>query len=248
MTIPDFQFLPPVIAHRGAGCDAPENTLAAFRAVPALGASWIETDVKLTQDGTPILFHDDTLDRTTNGKGNVADMVWADLQKLDAGSWFSPSFADQRVPLLAEAVRYFLDNNLRLNLELKPCPGRTRATVMVALIEMAKLWPHDHASPLISSFDIEALAIAAQLHPDWPRGLLLDKWREDWGGLMRKVTARSLHMKEDQLTQDRVQQLVSAEVPVLAYTVNDPARAKELLHWGVAAVFTDKPGDLIRAL
>ncbi len=248
MSAADFLFLPPVIAHRGVRSQAPENTLAAFKKAREEGILWIETDIKLTHDGVPVLMHDDTLDRTTSGKGPVADMHWAEMGKLDAGSWFNPSFAEERVPLLAEALRYTLDNNMRINLELKPCPGRTQATVMVTLIEAAKIWPHDYPPPLISSFDTEALVIASRLHPDWPRGLLLDDWHDDWRDRLSKANADSIHMKADVLSAERMHQFVKAEVPVLAYTVNDPLRAKELLHWGVRAVFSDNPKEIAKAL
>ena len=243
-----LQFTPPVIAHRGARAQAPENTLSSLKGAKEAGASWVEVDVKLTHDGFPILMHDDTLDRTTSGHGAVADMKWAELQKLDAGSWFNSQFAKEPVPSLSAAINCVLEAHLRINLEIKPCPGRTQATVMVTMIEMAKIWPADHPPPLISSFDIEALIIASRLHPDWPRGLLLSDWHEDWSDLARKVGASSIHMNEKSLTAERIRHLRAAGLPLLAYTVNDPLRAKELLHAGVSAVFSDNPGEIIRAL
>ncbi|MFY9287382.1 MAG: glycerophosphodiester phosphodiesterase [Alphaproteobacteria bacterium] len=248
MPVFNFTFLPPVIAHRGVRSEAPENTMAAFAKVAASGASWIETDVKLTHDGVPILMHDDTVNRTTNGKGAVADLTWDDIQKLDAGSWFNPGFAGEPVPLLIDALRFVLDHNLRINLELKPCPGRTQATTMITLIEMMKIWPHNYPPPLLSSFDVEALTIASRLHPDWPRGLLLDEWHADWPELVSKTVASTINLNASLITQQRMRQLLQADLPILAYTVNDPLRAKELLHWGVTAVFSDNPREIIKAL
>jgi glycerophosphoryl diester phosphodiesterase len=241
-------FRPPVIAHRGARAKAPENTLAAIRQAHEDGATWFETDVKLMRDGVPILMHDDTLEYTTSGTGNVADMDWAEMQTLDAGSWFGADFKDQRIPQLADALRYAAESRMRVNLEIKPCPGRTRATAMVTLIEAAKLWPIDAPPPLISSFDIEALIVAAGLHPEWPRGLLLEKWREDWQDIAQKTKANTIHLDERELTQKRMDRFAQARMPVLAYTVNDVVRAKELLRWGAKAVFSDDPGKLIPAL
>jgi glycerophosphoryl diester phosphodiesterase len=244
----NLDFIPPVIAHRGARVRAPENTMAAFKAAREDGARWIETDVKLTSDGVPILMHDDTLDRTTDGHGSVADMSWAEIKNLDAGAWFSPAFKGTRVATLVELLIFARDTNMRLNLELKPCPGRTQATVMVALIEAAKLWPDTAPPPLISSFDIDALSIAAQLHPEWPRGLLLDEWREDWRELASLVQATTINLNADLLTPARIAALREANKPILAYTVNDAARAKALLQSGVQAVFSDNPAALIGAL
>lgn len=243
-----FLFQPPVIAHRGARTKAPENTMAAFRETVAEGIQWIETDVKLTHDGVPILIHDDTLDRTTSGQGPVADMVWSDMKNLDAGSWFNPAFASERVPHLADVLHYVLDHNLHLNLELKPCPGRTQVTVMVTLIEAAKIWSPDREPPLISSFNVDALIIASRLHPDWPRGLLMDEWQENWPELVKNVDAATLNLNADMLTQENIQHFKESGLPLLAYTVNDPVRAKELLHWGVTAVFSDNPQEIIKAL
>jgi glycerophosphoryl diester phosphodiesterase len=248
MSLLSYPFQPPVIAHRGARGSAPENTLAAYKRAKEEGAVWVETDVKLTHDGVPILMHDDELDRTTNGKGLVADMPWSEFQKLDAGGWFDPQFSGERVPALSEFLAFVFAQNLRVNLELKPCPGRTQATAMVTLIEAAKVWPHSAPPPLISSFDVEALVIASGLHPEWPRGLLLEEWSEDWGDLVRRTKADAIHVDEEILTKGRVDAFLQARLPVLAFTVNDPARMKELLHWGVTAVFTDHPGQLIKAL
>jgi glycerophosphoryl diester phosphodiesterase len=245
---PDLHWAPPVIGHRGACASAPENTLAAFRRAYDQGVTWIETDVKLTHEGIPILMHDDMLDRTTSGKGLVADTTWAVMQKLDAGRWFGPSFIGETVPQLAEGLRFVIERNMRINLELKPCPGRAQATTMVALIETAKLWPDDRPPPLISSFDITALTIASGLHPEWPRALALDEWRDDWAGLVRQTGAAALTINAGILTRARIGVLAEARLPILAYTVNEPAQAKELLQWGVSAVFSDDPQAIIKAL
>jgi glycerophosphoryl diester phosphodiesterase len=248
MSLPRLDFIPPVIAHRGARIRAPENTIASFRAAREDGALWIETDIKLTSDGTPILMHDNLLDRTTNGRGDVAAMAWKDMQNLDAGAWFSPSFKNTRIPTLAQLLAFARESGTRLNLELKPCPGRTQATVMVALIEAAKLWPESAPVPLISSFDVEALSLAAQLHPGWPRGLLLDQWRNDWPVLAAKTQASMVTISDEIATPEHIAVLNAARMSVLVYTVNDPARAKSLLNGGVQAVFSDNPAEILRSL
>lgn len=243
-----LKFASPVIAHRGASALAPENTLAAFERAHEDGCLWIESDVKLTYDGIPILMHDETLERTTNGIGLVADMKWNELQKLDAGSWFDPAYTQEPIPHLDELLTFIIDHNMRLNLELKPCTGRTKATVMVALIELTKIWPDNFPVPLVSSFDMEALTIAANLHPECPRGLLLEKWEDDWVDRAQQIGASSIHIDEKDLTRDQIEKLVESPYVILTYTVNNPARAKELLHWGVSAVFSDNPGEILKYL
>jgi glycerophosphoryl diester phosphodiesterase len=247
--MPDRQinFFPPFIAAGGACIRAPENTMASFAAAREDGAGWIEADVKLTADGIAILMHDDTLDRTTNGRGNVADMTWAQMRDLDAGSWFAPSFTGTRVPALAELLAFARATGMRLNLEIKPCPGRARATTIVALIEIAKAWPEAALPPLISSFDIEALTVAAQLHPGWPRGLLLAQWREDWREVMTLTRATTLNINADLLTPERLAILRQTHVPMLAWNVSDAAQARDLFAGGVKAVFCDDPAQLLKA-
>src|SRR5271170_5918738 len=110
MTFPIPDFRPPFIAHRGARADAPENTLSSLMFARDEGAAWVEFDVKITSDGVPILLHDDTLDRTTNGSGIVADKMWAEIKTLDAGNSFDARFKGERVPHLAEALRCVLDS------------------------------------------------------------------------------------------------------------------------------------------
>ena len=222
--------------------------MSAFIAAHADGVRWIETDVKLSSDGMPLLMHDDTLERTTNGQGLVAETSWAEMEALDAGSWFSPAFAGERVPRLADLLVFARDAEMRLNLELKPCPGRTQATTMVAMIEIAKIWADATLRPLISSFDVEALIIASQLHPGWPRGLMLEEWREDWHDLVTLTRATTLHLKADLVTPERLALLRETNLPILCYGIQDDFQAQRLLHSGIRAVFSDHPAETLRTL
>src|SRR5438034_7470028 len=114
------------IAHRGASARAPENTLAAFTEAVRLGANAIELDVHLTADGVPVVIHDATVERTTNGRGEVAAMTSKDLRRLDAGAWFSSRFRGERIPTLEESLE-FARGRCALNIEIKePGGGRGR--------------------------------------------------------------------------------------------------------------------------
>lgn len=241
-------FQPPVIAHRGAGLDAPENTLASIYEAKAQGAHWIEFDVKITYDGIPILMHDDTLERTTDGQGLVAEATWDSLKTLDAGSSFDPRFKGEKIPSLAEVIGAVLEHEMSVVIELKPCPGRAKATTMVTMIEIAKLWPDREDLPVISSFDQECLEIAAQLEPHWPRCVLMDHWDLTWRERIDHVGAKAICVHEEQLTQARVQEMIGYKVPLLAYTVQRPERAKELLDWGVSAVYAGCPRAILDCL
>src|SRR4030095_11333732 len=110
---------PLIIGHRGASAVAPENTLAAFREAIAVGADGIEFDVRLTHDGVPVVIHDSTLRRTGGLSRRVGDMTWSEVAKVDVGSWFSKSFANECVPSLAELFTLFQSNNGNLYLEMK---------------------------------------------------------------------------------------------------------------------------------
>src|SRR5207253_7001378 len=119
---------PRYIAHRGAGKLAPENTLAAMRAGYARGYRMVEFDVKLSGDGVAFLLHDDTLDRTTSGRGRADALSWSELSKLDAGRWHSPVFAGEALPTFAQVVQWSIGNGVACNVELKPVPGFERVT------------------------------------------------------------------------------------------------------------------------
>jgi glycerophosphoryl diester phosphodiesterase len=108
-----------VSAHRGASGYAPENTFAAFRLANELGADMVELDVHLTADEQLVVLHDDTLERTTMGRGYVRDHTWAEIAALDAGAWYAPEFAGERVPLLDEALDWASDAQMPLSIELK---------------------------------------------------------------------------------------------------------------------------------
>ncbi|MDD3028905.1 MAG: glycerophosphodiester phosphodiesterase family protein [Alphaproteobacteria bacterium] len=245
MDVQHIDFTPPVIAHRGAPLCAPENSLESFIAAHQAGSRWVEADVKLTSDGIPIVFHDDTLERTTSGSGTVADTPWSIIQRLDAGSWFSPTFSKVRVLTLFDLLSFCAKTSMRLVLELRPSPGRTRATAMVALIEASKSWGEETPPPLVSSFDMDALMIAAQLRPDWPRSLFLNEWDDNWLSMAILTQASALSFNETVLTPERLERINAAPFPILAHTVNNPSRAKELLGQGIKAVFSDNVSALL---
>ncbi|MBY0460064.1 MAG: hypothetical protein K2V38_22335, partial [Gemmataceae bacterium] len=238
--------LPRLIGHRGARESAPENTLASIRAAARQGATWVEVDVALTRDGMPVVLHDETLERTTSGTGALADIDWADLRHLDAGSWFDPEFAGARVPSFEALLNLALALGLGLNAEIKPTPGRGAETAEAALNTLKRRWPADRPL-LVSSFEPECLDVARTLAPDIPRGYLLWDAPADWAAIADRVGAATLNVEHERQSADSVAEYRATGRPVLAYTVNDAARARTLFGWGVSAVFTDAPGRLAEA-
>ena len=238
--------LPRIIAHRGSPRNAPENTLASFRAAAAEGATWVEFDAALTADGRPVIFHDDALDRTTDGAGLLNDTSFDVLQGLDAGGWFARKFAGEMVPTLEEGLELFAELGLSFNMEIKPAAGREVETAQAALAVARQCWPTDRPTPLISSFSRVAVATAREDQPGWPRGMLFDRLPEDWRAVAGQLEAFNLGLNQRYLRESDVAAIREAGYRLAVYTVNDPAQAEQFFAWGVNAIFTDIPGPMLQ--
>lgn len=233
------------IAHRGAGKLAPENTLAAFQCGASHGYRMFECDVRLSRDGVAFLLHDDTLERTTNGRGLAGERDWHELARLDAGRRHRTGAAPTPLPTLEAVARYCLRSGSLLNIEIKPAPGVEALTGAVVGRLASQLWPGTAPPPLLTSFSIEALHNAAEAAPELPRGLLLDRLRPDWLETALAlgcvaVTCHHAHWRKTAVAQAR-----SAGLRTVSYTVNSMARAQRLLDWGVDSLITDRV-DLFR--
>ncbi len=232
---------PPIIGHRGAAGLAPENTLASFRQAAGLGAKMVEFDVRLSADNQPVVFHDDTLDRTSTGRGALAAQTLAQLKRLDAGAWFSPRFAGETIPTLDEVLALCLDLGLMVNLEIKPDCGREIQTARIALGQAQSLWPATQPAPLISSFTRDCLSVAQEIAPDWPRALLVDRIPADWKNATQSYDCRCIHANHRELESGQVAEALSSGLLVSAYTVNDLHLQRQLWQMGVSSIFTDLP-------
>lgn len=229
---------PHIVAHRGGGKLAPENTLAAIDTGARFGHTMIEFDVKLSQDGQIFLLHDDNLERTSNGWGMAGRLPWSDLLQVDAGSWFSRDFKGEPLPLLSQVAQRCREHGMMANIEIKPTTGTGPLTGKTVALAARELWA-DMTPPLLSSFDIDALEAAQEAVPELPRGLLLDEWRDDWRALTTQLGCVSIHLNHRLLDEARIAALKDAGLRILVYTVNKPARAAELLRAGVDSICTD---------
>jgi glycerophosphoryl diester phosphodiesterase len=228
------------IAHRGAGKLAPENTLAAFRTGAAHGWRAFECDVKLSRDGVPFLLHDDSLDRTTNRSGLAAEFDWAELSRLDAGSWHSRAFAGEPLASLEAVARFVLRNGHALNVELKPNPGQEWDTGHAVGLACLDLWRDSRLPPpLLSSFKPESLHGARQGAPALPRALLLDTLWPGWFDRVRELECVAVVTHHPLMDAALVEQLHGAGLRALCYTVNQPADARRLLGLGVDGLISD---------
>jgi glycerophosphoryl diester phosphodiesterase len=223
-------------AHRGASVEAPENTLAAFALALEAGADGIEMDIHLSADGVPVVIHDDTLERTTDGLGPVGAWTVAGLSALDAGSWFAPEFAGESVPTLEETLR-LLGGRLRLNLEVKePRAG-------LAVLKLLRAYPQ--ADAVISSFDYGVLVQLRQAVADLPLAVLHSSgnWRV---ALARAeaLQACAFHPQADQISRPLLAACRCLQLPVFPWTVDSASQARSLARTGVAGLFTNDPAGL----
>ncbi|MDD2740893.1 MAG: glycerophosphodiester phosphodiesterase [Rhodocyclaceae bacterium] len=225
--------LPRWFAHRGGGSLAPENTLAGIRLAARLGFKAVEFDVMLSGDGTPVLIHDETLEGTTDGVGNVCATPDAVLFALDAGD-------GEPIPRFAEAALLCRQLGLVANVEIKPATGFERSTAEIVARMTGELWRDAPVPPLISSFSLEALEIARDLAPQIRRGILYEAVPADWLAEMQRLQAVSLHGDADLLTDQVLAEAKAEGIPVLCYTVNAENQAKNLLSRGVSGMFTDR--------
>ncbi|WP_026459913.1 glycerophosphoryl diester phosphodiesterase [Schaalia suimastitidis] len=237
---------PKIYAHRGASSLAPENTIAAFAKALEVGATRFEFDVDVMGDGTLLVIHDDTLDRTTDGSGDYYSKSYADLRRLDAGKWFSSVYRFERVPELADVITFAQRNAMRMNLEIKPCMGgpQLRDTLLENLVVAVR--NVDTSDFLVSSFDHDMLARFHQARPDVSLGWLFVREGQPgpiWQEGAPSLQCAAIHPPLDGLTEAEVAQMKDAGFAVNVWTVNDVETARRLASWGVDGIFTDRPQD-----
>jgi len=239
-----------VIAHRGASGVAPENTMAAFQRAVEMGAGFIETDLQLSRDARLVALHDDTLDRTTNGHGPVSGKTLEELRKLDAGAWFAKGpatrgdFAGERIPTIEEVLAFGREKDIGLYLELKPRgPSGAELAIVGTLRASGEI-----GRSVVLSFDSGSLMRVRQFEPLLATGFLYSKRLSD--GVARAVSAgaRQLLPRADRITPALVAEAHRNDLKVVAWTVNDRAKMKEMMSAGVDGIITNYPDELMALL
>jgi glycerophosphoryl diester phosphodiesterase len=231
---------PSLIAHRGGGTNAPENTLAAIRTGHAMGYRGVEFDVMLAAASVPVLMHDDTVRRTTNGEGHVPDLTVEALGALDAGAWHSAPFTGEPVPTFAAAAKLCIELGLFANVEIKPHVGYEAETGRVAALAAREHWLGVADKPLLSSFSVDSLRTAQAAAPELKRGYLVGTIPANWKDTMQELGCVALHCNHRNLTAVLAKEVKDAGYGLFCYTVNDVERAKLIQSWGVDAFCTDK--------
>lgn len=224
-------------AHRGASALAPENTLAAFQKAVDLGCEWIETDLRLTSDGFPVLIHDETLERTTSGAGRVGDITLGRLLALDAGGWFSRNFRGERVPSLEEALQWGR-HRCSFNLEIKE---EERIDQLVSHLGRRFRKHQALDGILFSSFHAGALRRIRAAIPSARLGWLASKHTRGLSALNRAVGLAALHPKERLVTRRLIRRCHRLGLATHVWVVNRPRRIREMEQLGVDGVMTDDP-------
>ena len=236
---------PKIIAHRGASTLAPENTIAAFAKASEIGARWCECDVGVMADGTLLVIHDDTVDRTTNSSGSWDSWGYGELRRLDAGAWFSPTYRFERIPELADVVSFANATQTSFNIELKRRAAGKRRDTLVENLEVALQSFKNKSGLLISSFDHELLSAVRQAMPELPLAWLCtpaevraESWRE-----ASQIECTAIHPCGQDLTEADVHEMLDAGFDVNVWTVNTLEDARKAAQWGVTGIFTDRVQD-----
>jgi glycerophosphoryl diester phosphodiesterase len=254
------------VAHRGYSAIAPENTLPALAAAALAGATFVEFDVRTTADGVPVIIHDRTVDRTTDGRGAVWELTFDEVRAFDAGSWFSPAYAETRVPLLAEVLDLLRPHaasadvlapdaaaagvtapastgaGVELLLEIKPPATLEQVKVVLGMVADRDLL----GRTVVQSLDPGIVALVREAAPEVRRGLLRLAFAEDTVPLATELDVVCCNPSVADVLGDpeTVARLSDAGVAIMPWTANDIAQWPGLVEAGVAGLITDRTGEL----
>lgn len=228
-----------IFAHRGFSGMYPENTMLAFQKAYEVGCDGIELDVQLTKDEVLVIMHDETIDRTTNGKGNIRDYTYEELCQFDCCGNFPGMFEFQRIPTLREYLEWVKPTGLLTNIELKNSVYYYR-NLEEKVIEMVReLQMEDKI--IFSSFNLVSMVKCKQLIPEIPMGFLMETRMDNMGQFAKDNHIEYHHPDLTYLTKDMVEECHSQGVGVNVWTVNKKKQMKKLAKWKVDGIFTNYP-------
>lgn len=231
-----------VASHRGDSASAPENTLPAVQSAIAGGFPYVEVDVVLTEDGHPVLMHDRTVNRTTNGRGRIAELTLAEVRALDAGSWFDPAFAGTRVPTLEEFLDVLAASESKALIELKGVWDADAAARFASAVVARGL----ERNVAVASFDTRTLAHISTASSVIYRLAIFRALPDDVVAAARTMGVRGIVAREKAVIArpEIVDELHAQGMRVVVYTLNDGAQWLEATDLGVDGIVTDDPGSL----
>ncbi|MCL9774253.1 glycerophosphoryl diester phosphodiesterase [Vibrio methylphosphonaticus] len=228
-------------AHRGVSSMAPENTLAAFNLAKQYNCDWVELDVQLSADNIPMVIHDKTVDRCSDGSGLVSQMTRQELQQLDVGSWFDSQYNNEKIPTLSEVLTLAKENGTKVNIEIKRYPGDE----VFELCDQIKNVIDSHeialSDLLFSSFDNSILKYLGVILPDIKRGQLWQSIPDNAVDQLLEIEAYSVHCDYRYLSKEQAVDIKRLGYELYCYTPNIPSEVAEYWGWGVDMMITDKP-------
>lgn len=226
---------PTVMAHRGLSADAPENTLYAFSDAISVGADFIELDVQQTRDGVLVVMHDSNLKRTTGVNKDIWDVDYADIQNLDAGSWFDPAYANARIPTLEETLQ-FVDKRAKLNIEIKPTKHGSD-TLEQDVAELITQYQYTDAC-YVTSFSYGSLKKVKEANPEIRTGYLMSV---AYGQFYSLKYADAFSLNKVFVTSQVVNAAHQQGKQIFAWTVNGMSEVRSLCNLHVDSIITDDP-------
>ena len=240
--------LPKLIGHRGVKDLCPENTLESIVRAYEIGLSFVEIDVKISKDKLPILLHDDTLDRTTNGSGFAIDYDYEYIKKLDAGKFFYKKNTNIFVPKLEDILNYCITNNGNLNIELKPNKNFEKENTY----QIYKLTKNiNQIDIFFSSFDMISILEISKLYPQSIRSFLLDDFKEynidDLISISINHDLKICGLNIDLVTADIIKKIKESNMAITVYSDKNInlSSANDIFSIGVDSIFVDNPLDLL---
>ena len=233
-----------ICAHRGLSEVFPENSLAAFNGARQIGVNWIETDVQVLADGVLVLFHDETLQRTSSLQGRLCDLTWPQFKHVDIGSWKSEDFSSERPLRMADLLEWQQSLHGAPNIvwEIKIAPGKTLESVTKIADEVCSQLKSSEADRYcVTSFNRDFLREARRLNPTSPMALSSITLPKDWREFCDEYHMQALHLDGSAITKRVVHDIKSTGRDVRCFTINERKHAQHLFEWGVDMIFTDDP-------
>lgn len=227
-----------IFAHRGSKGNRPENTLSAFREALSLDIEGIELDVHMTKDNQLVVIHDETVNRTTNGKGFVKGLTLYEIKQLDAGSWFSKEYEGEKIPTLSEVLELVQPSNFKLNIELKNDVFAYEGIEEVVLNEVERY--SYTANVILSSFNHYSIRKCLELNPTLETGVLFMEGLYHPWEYAKYVGATSIHVFEPAAAY-YVQRQEANRIPIRTFTVNNDDQIAFFIKNHIDAIFTDYP-------
>ncbi|KXI22761.1 glycerophosphodiester phosphodiesterase family protein [Photobacterium sanguinicancri] len=234
-----------ISGHRGARALAPENTLAGIKKAAECGATWVEMDVQLSADRVPVMIHDKTVNRCTNGRGSVGKMSLETLKQLDANAKFMGDGKDlyigEQIPTLQEALLLCDQLDITMNLEIKIHRKAEVLPLVEQIVQTVKQLNFPLDKLVFSSFDLGVLTYCKTLYPEVRRGLITSKNRRNMMGKAQDLSLYSIHYAQSKLTESMATKIKTAGLQLHIWTMNEPDKAAMFRSWGVDNIITDYP-------